>query len=831
LLRRRKHYIHEYARILNKLKFRERVVRELLRRPGGVAVVDWHEHRQELEQIREKRQSQGGMLKGKEKRLLEQVDMMNVHQKHLDECQLLFFSFQFEIHARAVIHIQKIWRGCVTRPPFYIARYQSRLALASAFVALYKIPWLQPNIKYRIELNKRQLFLKRRKASFCISFTMKRHLRIMKTLRYVHPLLDAKIILHKKKIKSAKYLQNWWREYTEKAGILKRALAYSANLRAAQAERERSVGEQERHEAAKILQEWTGHIMILKHKYAAKIFCSLHQTMRNRLKHIDMEDTYQSDQLLRRLMDEDVEKQTQQHLAHVLQLQHVVETKSAPSRARGRARVEEEGYVTTRGGRGGGGGGGGGGGPEDSIVLDANEFPSDGQIPATVLPYTGLFPNLDPDHILLPSELSGTKWNFWIGIERLNKELWIPELIREDKELNVMARSLITWYIGENEPVVQKLSTGRSLSTHKYLAPLKRMYKLGTLLPGGGTATAGASNGALNHFVWFPPELMCPQCSAFLEESTLPDGKCGQCGLPPHYTRVERKRSRMGNRYHVTTSYMSLRLDVDLLVIHAMFRAIALRSHYAGSGRSVPVYEAWNMAISESKPIISKLLQYGCTKMKHLPNIPLTSIGVPGKTVLLLRNILWHINNVLTWAKTNSPYEMTMHPPPRDLQWIIEEEKRMRLEVEATKAADAVATKSRRPKTAPVRTKRRGGRSSSSSRPRTTSGGIRSRSSRSSSAQRKSKSKSKRSKSTSKMAKNQKKKRPKTSPAKRRHRRARVKELPLLHDSSRLGVPYDDDDDDMWFDAAALVSPPRRYKRPSTAPKWVLGGALEVRMK
>ena len=66
LLRRRKHYIHEYARILNKLKFRERVVRELLRRPGGVAVVDWHEHRQELEQIREKRQSQGGMLKGKE---------------------------------------------------------------------------------------------------------------------------------------------------------------------------------------------------------------------------------------------------------------------------------------------------------------------------------------------------------------------------------------------------------------------------------------------------------------------------------------------------------------------------------------------------------------------------------------------------------------------------------------------------------------------------------------------------------------------------------------------------------------------------------------------
>tara|TARA_B100000795_G_scaffold205607_1_gene159107 strand:- start:1630 stop:2250 length:621 start_codon:yes stop_codon:yes gene_type:complete len=164
LLRRRKHYIHEYARILNKLKFRERVVRELLRIPGGPAVIDWHDHKQRLQTIRNKRQKQGGTLKGKEKRLLEQVDMMNVHQKHLDECQLLFFSFQFEVHGRAVIHIQKIWRACVTRPPFYIMRYQSRVALATHFIALYKLPWLQPNIKYRIELSKHQYFLKRRKG-------------------------------------------------------------------------------------------------------------------------------------------------------------------------------------------------------------------------------------------------------------------------------------------------------------------------------------------------------------------------------------------------------------------------------------------------------------------------------------------------------------------------------------------------------------------------------------------------------------------------------------------------------------------------------------------
>lgn len=636
---------------------------------------------------------------------------------------------------------------------------------------------------------------------------MKRHLKIMKTLRYIHPLLDAKIIMHKKKIIASKYIQQWWRDYTEKATILKRALAYSANLRAAQAERERGAEEQERHEAAKVLQEWTGHIMILKHIYAAKVFCSLHQTMRNRLNQIDLNDTYQSNQLLGHLMDEDIEKQTQKHLNHVLAMQHIVETKTTKSRARGRARVEEEGYVTTHSGSNGTNGG-----PEESIVLDANEFPSDGLIPSTVLPYTGLFPNLDPDHILLPGEISGTKWNFWIGIERLNKDLWIPELLREDKELNVMAKSLITWYIGENEPIVKKLAPGKQLSSHQYLAPLKRMYtSMGAdqLLPGGGTSKS-VTSGGLNHFVWFPPEMLCPKCNSFLEGSTLPDGKCAICDLPPHYSRVQRKVTRMGNRYHVTTSYTSLRLEVDLLVIHAMFRAIALRSHYAGGGRSVPVYEAWNMAITESKPIISKLLQYGCTKLEHLPKIPLTSIGVPGKTVLLLRSILWHINNVLLWAKDNSPYEFTMRPPPRSMQWMIEEEQRLKEEKEL--AILKMKKKKKRPKTAPTNGKKRNGNGnkSQSNRPRT-SGGIR-----------KSKKKSFVIKKKKKRIK--KKKRPATSPMKSRNTRNRnVDELPPLGESERPPLL------DMWYDESGMLSPPKMYKRPTTAPNWILGGSLEVK--
>ena len=838
LLRRRKHYIHEYARILNKLKFRERVVRELLRTPGGPPVIDWHAHKKELDAIQTKTKRTGIKLKGKEKRLIEQFDMMSEHQVHLDECQLLFFSFQFELHGRAAVHVQKIWRGCVTRPPFYRARYQSRIALATAFVALHKIPWLQPNIAARIAVERHHVFLVRRKASFRISFTMKRHVRIMKTLRYVHPMLDKKIILHQKKIVACKFLQKWWREYTEKVNILKRALAYSSQMRAEQAERDRSVEDQGRHEAAKVLQEWTGHIMVLKHNYVSKVFRALHQTMRNRLLKIDLRDTFQSDQLLRRLVDEDVEKQTQKHLAHVLRLQHVVNTKPAPSRARGRARVEEEGYLAATATVAGG--------PEESIVLDADEFPSDGAIPPTVLPYTGLFPNLDPDHILQADEVAGTKWTFWIGIERLNKDLWIPELVREDRELNVMARSLITWYIGENEPIVQKLSVGKVIPQHKYLAPLKRMYKRGGAVDGGGIrggggsgsgGSGGGSKGGLNHFVWFAPETMCPQCSAFLDGCTLPDGRCGVCGLPPHYTRNDRKITRMGNRYHVTTSYTSLRLDVDLFVVHAMYRCIALRSHYAssqGSHRVVPVYEAWNNAIKESKPIISKLMQYGCTKLEHLPRIPLTSIGVPGKTVLLLRNMLWHINNVLIWAKDNSPYEMTMHPPPRAF---FSEEEELRLQQEESSHFPD-AKEARRPMTAPARPKRRAGKKTTGRRPKSSPGGGRKKNGRgphhaSSGGEASSRRRKKR---VPRGPANGK--RPATSPQRKKKMGKKKKKkkkkqhqqeggsgeksalLPAVVNPAGFSMLGMFDQEERMF------SPPKQYKRPSTAPNWTLGGSL-----
>lgn len=317
------------------------------------------------------------------------------------------------------------------------------------------------------------------------------------------------------------------------------------------------------------------------------------------------------------------------------------------------------------------------------------------------------------------------------------------------------------------------------------------------LFPGGGSSKSILANSSLNQFIWFAPELLCLRCNSFLEGSTLPDGKCGVCGLPPHYSRTERKVTRMGNRYHCTTSYTSLRLDVDLFVIHAMFRSIALRSYYAGHGRSVPINEAWNMAISESKPIISKLLQYGCTKLEHFPRVPLTSIGIPGKTVLLLRNILWHINHVLKCAQDNSPYEFTMRPPPRDLQW---QQKQIQNNMQ------------RRPKTAPLK-QHKGRRESTKLKRPKTSEGIR-----------KKKNYKLKDKKGSPMKKKERKKSSKTSQIKTRNgqnRQNRQKNhlLPeILEHNPALR--------ESWKESE--MTPSKQYSRPKTAPIWKLGGSLFV---
>ena len=675
LLRRRRQYIEEYARIMTKLKFRERVVRELLRAPGGGA-VDVEAAAGMMQVLRHRMTRQGWKPRGgRDQRVVGQIALVDELQVQIDNAQVFFFAFQFSVYARAVVHIQKIWRACVCRPPFRVMVRESRVSLGYVFLVVHRLPALQPKLRRRIEKHKHDLFLRRRKASFVISVSMKRHLRVMMTLRWTHACLDRRIVDHKKRVVTAGYLQRWWKQYLEAAAIKKKALAYSAHLRAQEAARQRSAQDQREHEASKVLQEWSTHVMIQKHKYASRVFSSLHQRMRDSIEAVDLRDPWQSTHLLGRLVDEDVERQLQRHLHHVRMLEKVVKTRKGKSRARGRARVMQEGDVPIRAP----------GGDSESIVLDADEFEDEapgGKLPPTVLPYTGLFPNLDPDRVLNASELCGSTWSFWLGIERLNVQLWTPELRREDQELSEMAKTFIRWYIGESDPIVADSTSDARLSKHPYLAPLKTLYKFNTVpvqpsAPHSASAVSFRRQGqaehqkndpnALNHFRWFPPEMLCPKCFVFLAGSRTPEGYCTRCGLAPHHARTGRYASKLGNRYHLTTSATSIRIDVDLFLVHVIFRAISLRAHYAGRTDAVPLFDAWVQALDESAPIIAKLHQYGCTKLAQLDQVPLASIGIRGRTVLLIRSVLWHVDKVLKWIKARSPYEMTMHSPPRAL--------------------------------------------------------------------------------------------------------------------------------------------------------------------
>lgn len=661
MLRRRQCYIQEYARLIVKLKFRERIVRELLRKPGEHA-VDVEAAAEMVVKLRHRMSKQGWKPRGKDLRVVGQIQLVDQIQEQIDNAQVLYFAFQFGVQARAVVHIQKIWRACICRPPFREMVRESRLSLGYVFFVVHRLPALQPKLRRRIEKHKHNLFIRRRKASFVISVSMKRHLRIMKTLRWTHTYLDGRIVEHKRRVATAGYLQRWWKQYLEAAAIKKKALAYSAHLRAQEAERQRSAEEQRQHEASKVLQEWSSHIMIKKHAYASRVFVSLHQKLRDAIGRIDLRDSWQSKQLLGNLIDKDVERQVQRHLRHVQMLGRVVKTRRDKSRAKGHARIEQEGYVPI----------GVPGDDNESIVLDANEFEKaeHEDIPPTVLPYTGLFPNLDPDRVLNGSELCGPTWNFWKGIERLNKQLWVPELLREDTELRGMAESFIRWYIGESNPIVMESGANLCLSDHRYLTSLKALYKFNSV---SKKASSGAQKGVshstntLNEFNWFPPEMLCPKCFIFLSGSRSPEGYCTRCGLPPHYTRTDRYSSKLGNRYHLTTSGKSIRIDVDLFIIHVTFRSISLRAHYAGRTGSVPLFDAWVQALEEAGPTIAKLHQYGCTKLDKLYEVPLASIGIPGRTVLLIKSILWHVDEVLKWVRAQSLYEMTMHPTPKIL--------------------------------------------------------------------------------------------------------------------------------------------------------------------
>ena len=198
--------------------------------------------------------------------------------------------------------------------------------------------------------------------------------------------------------------------------------------------------------------------------------------------------------------------------------------------------------------------------------------------------------------------------------------------------------------------------------------------------------------------------------------------------------------------------------------------------------------------------------------------------------------MLWHINNVLVWAKDNSPYELTMHPPPRAF---FSEEAELRLQQEESSHFPD-AKEARRPMTAPGRPKRRVGKKTTGRRPKSSPGGGRKKSGRdplhaNSGGEAGSRRRKKRvpggpanekrpatsPQRKKKMGKKKKKKKVKQHPpAGEKSSGEKSTLLPAVVNPagfSMLGI----------FDQEGRIfSPPKQYKRPSTAPNWTLGGSL-----
>ena len=116
---------------------------------------------------------------------------------------------------------------------------------------------------------------------------MKRHLRIMKTLRWLHERLDIRIVQHKREVASCVYLQQWYRRKMEDFRIMQKALAYSVKMREAEERRKRSKEEQAQVEASKVIQQWNSLMMIKKHRYVNHVYSRLHKKMREHVSDVD----------------------------------------------------------------------------------------------------------------------------------------------------------------------------------------------------------------------------------------------------------------------------------------------------------------------------------------------------------------------------------------------------------------------------------------------------------------------------------------------------------------------------------------------------------------
>ena len=550
------------------------------------------------------------------------------------KCRLTFFGFELSLQERAVVHLQRVFRGSRPRRAQILARLRmSRMReLARLFLTVHPLPKIQKTmIRIVKSFHKAERF-RINNASRVLSKNLRFHAKRMQTYRWCIKQLDARIAIHKKQVWASHVIQSRYRKRMRYKSTLQQLMKYS-NLKL-EDERIALMGEQDgqRHRAANVLQKPVPGYLKRKHEYIENLWPHLHPKLGKHLLCFDL--TLEAHAVLRGL------QQASWKEKEALQIDRI-----------NRMRLENTSRFFTAS-------------PSlrkhKAFELAPDPFKPE-PLPPTVLSVTGTFPVVGaprPDDFDRYVRL--TTWNFWLEIEVLNKEYWIPTIKAEDEEDFTVARGFLKWYIGESNPVRRHILpkypvSGHSRARIKKLEEACQSYKF----DGFNAKKESDLLPKAYRFVWIPLEALCEGCWTFKNET--PNGWCTECDLPPAYTRVVKKQpSKMRNRFHLTRSHKCIRAEIDLFMVHAVFRVNTPPEH---PSRRQPFFQVWKSAVKGAKKHTFALKRWGCTTVGDLKSCPLLDIGIPARLALMIRKLLWHIDSVLNWMIDLCPLRPSLVPP------------------------------------------------------------------------------------------------------------------------------------------------------------------------
>eukprot|EP00944_MAST-04C_sp_MAST-4C-sp1_P005864 g5864.t1 len=652
LTRRRKKYVHEievlrfkYNDISKKV---EQIGKPYLDKLSGEIVLPKYDPKKPPARI---------------SRLLVRMEKQKLALKNVREHRLLFYNFELRLQAKAVVHCQRVYRGSIprTRKVLQHRRKAQVLELAKIFLSVCKLPGIQPVLIRTIKDFHKAERIRINNASRTISKNMKFHRKRMVTYRWCIAHLDARIKVHKKQRWAAHVIQSRYRQRLRYKKTLEQLAKYS-NLKL-EDERIALMGEKDakRHKAANVVQKPIPIYLNQKHEYIETLWPYLHPRLQKYLlKHNLM---YEYLHVLRKLQRKSWKAKEQ------IQIRRINRMRLENTSRLMRPKLSHE--IANR---------------PLSAAVEPDPFAEE-RLPHTILPYTKCFPQAGR---AIPRDFARiqrfTTWNFWIEIEKLNKEFWIPELKEEDKEDFRVARSFMEWYIGESQPVrrpilVKYPKKGHSTRRITQLENAGRIYKYN-----GFRAKTDADLLPTEYkYIWVAPERLCSGCLSFKNENA--NGWCIECNLPPNYARKpEKKPPRSGNRFRLTRSACSVKAPLDVFMVHVMLRINTPLHHPA---RRQPFFQVWKSAVKGSRRWIRVLKQWGCSYVGDLKDCPLLDIGMPPKICLLIRKLIWHIESVINWMIDMCPERPSLQPPKRmvatdgwdpaeDWQFLSEEERALR---------------------------------------------------------------------------------------------------------------------------------------------------------